>query len=152
MVGTSLAIEGNMVNIKQFRKILGSNPDQAIHIMLPDGRFVPDHFHITEVGHVHKKFIDCGGNHRDTTHCALQVWTANDTEHRLDTAKLAKIMDYAKCCVGDELDLMVEYGVETVSQYPVANIEVTPMGILMVLGNKPTACLAPDKCGIKGCC
>jgi hypothetical protein len=52
----------------------------------------------------------------------------------------------------DELPLVVEYGSDTISQYPVGDVEITPKGLLLVLGVKPTACLAPDKCGVTGCC
>jgi hypothetical protein len=33
----------------------------AVNFQLPDKSFVPAHFHVTEVGKVTKKFIDCGG-------------------------------------------------------------------------------------------
>jgi hypothetical protein len=58
----------------------------------------------------------------------------------------------------DEIPVEVEYEQDAISQFPVADIEVTPAGLLFVLGSKHTACLAPDKCGIgtpstvkKGC-
>ena len=53
--------------------ILSENPAAAVHLMLPDHSFVPAHFHVTEVGRVHKDFIDCGGTVRSTTACVLQV-------------------------------------------------------------------------------
>jgi len=75
------------MNINAFREVLTANPEAAIRFMLPDGDFVPAHFHITEVGRVHKDFIDCGGTVRSTTACVLQVWVAGDLEHRLNTFK-----------------------------------------------------------------
>jgi Family of unknown function (DUF6428) len=120
--------------------------------MLPGGEFVPDHFHITEVGRVHKQFIDCGGTRRETLSCTLQVWVANDKKHRLNSTKLNKIMDMAAPLLDDDVPLVIEYGRETVAQYPVGDVEVTPKGLLLVLGAKPTECLAPDKCGVQGCC
>ncbi len=36
----------------------------AINFKLPDGTFLPSHFHVTEVGLVSKHFIDCGGTER----------------------------------------------------------------------------------------
>ncbi len=35
-----------------------------IVFQLPNGEFVPPHFHITEVGAVSRHFIDCGGTER----------------------------------------------------------------------------------------
>jgi hypothetical protein len=34
---------------------------ENVTFMLPNGSFVPEHFHVTEVGLVTKNFIDCGG-------------------------------------------------------------------------------------------
>ena len=142
-----------------FLNVLSENPEASVHMMLPDRSFVPAHFHITEVGRVHKDFIDCGGTIRSTTACVLQVWVAQDFEHRLDTTKLAKIVQIAAPLLkSTELPVEVEYenGTGTVSQYLVAAAEGTPSGILLSLGLKHTACLALDKCGIvevaSSCC
>lgn len=122
--------------------------------MLPDGRFVPGHFHVTEVGRVQKDFIDCGGTRRSTTSCVLQVWVADDTDHRLAAGKLAGIMEVAAPLLGsEELPVEVEYESGVVSQYPIGRAEATPSGLLFELRTKHTACLAPQKCGIdSGCC
>ena len=32
-----------------------------VEFQLEDGTFVPEHFHVTEVGQIIKNFIDCGG-------------------------------------------------------------------------------------------
>jgi hypothetical protein len=140
------------MNVKKFNQLLADNPDSALHVMLPDGEFVPDHFHITEVGRVEKQFIDCGGTRREAVCCVLQIWVANDKDHRLPSTKLGEIMKVAGSLLADDLPLVVEYGSGTVSQYPVGDVEVTPKGLLLVLGAKPTACLAQEKCGVKGCC
>lgn len=137
------------------RRVLTENPDQAIHWMLPDGDFVPAHFHITEVGRVHKVFVDCGGTPRELVTCLLQVWTANDVDHRLSTTKLADILKYTETLFGKENPpVEVEYESTVISQYPVGGIEITPAGVLFTLGTKHTECLAPDKCGVggTGCC
>jgi hypothetical protein len=140
------------MNMQKFNDLLANNPDVAVCVMLPNGEFVPDHFHITEVGRVHKQFIDCGGTRRESLSCVLQIWVANDTDHRLDSTKLGKITKAAAAIVEDDLPLVVEYGSDTVATYPLGDVEVTPKGLLLVLGNKPTACLAMDKCGVEGCC
>ena len=140
------------MNVEKFSRLLASNPSAALYVMLPNGEFVPDHFHITEVGRVHKQFIDCGGTRRESLSCVLQVWVANDTDHRLNSTKLSQVMRVAAGLVSDDMPLVVEYGSETVANYPLGDVEVTPKGLLLVLGAKPTACLAPDKCGVEGCC
>jgi thioredoxin type arsenate reductase len=126
-----------------------------MHFMLPDQSFVPAHYHITEVGRVHKDFIDCGGTVRSLTSCMLQIWVATDLDHRLETTKLAKILEVARPLLKtDDLPVEVEYEDAVVAQYPLGGAEVTPSGILFHLGSKHTACLAPEKCGVggEGCC
>ena len=143
------------MTVRDLLMFLERNHGQQMHWMLPDGSFVPAHSHITEVGRVQKDFIDCGGTVRSATSCLLQVWVANDTDHRLETNTLASIMAVAEPLLAtDELPLEVEYEDGVISQYPVAGMEVTPSGLLFSLGTKHTACLAPEKCGVDGtgCC
>ena len=146
------------MKIGAFLDSLTANPGAAIQFMLPDGDYVPAHFHITEIGRVHKDFVDCGGTVRSSTACVLQVWVADDVRHRLDASTLARIFRTARPLLGsDELPMEVEYESGVVSQFPVSAAEVTPSGILFHLGAKHTACLAPDRCGVaipgaKGCC
>ncbi|MGL6076407.1 MAG: DUF6428 family protein [Fimbriiglobus sp.] len=150
------------MTLDQFLTVLHNNPDVGLHWMLPDGDFVPAHFHITEVGRVQKDFIDCGGTIRSTTTCALQVWVAEDVDHRLTTTKLAAITRMAETLLKSvDLPVEIEYDNGTISQFPVAGAEITPAGVLFHLGNKHTACLAPDRCGVPtttagcgttGCC
>ena len=143
------------MNVAEFRAILAAHPEARMHWMLPDRSFVPDHYHITEVGRVQKDFIDCGGTIRSLTSCLLQIWVAEDKDHRLLAKKLATIMEIAGAVLkSDELPVEVEYEEGTISQYPVAGVEVAPAGLLFHLGAKHTACLAPEKCGVEGggCC
>jgi hypothetical protein len=143
------------MTVAEFHRLLLAHPEEKMHWMLPDKSFIPTHYHITEVGRLQKDFIDCGGTVRSLTSCLLQIWVANDTEHRLETTKLATIMQIAKPLLkSDDLPVEVEYEEDVVSQYPVASAEITPAGVLFYLGTKHTACLAPEKCGVDGtgCC
>ena len=145
------------MNLEAFARVLAENPAAPLHLMLPDGSFVPAHFHVTEVGRVQKDFIDCGGTVRSSTACVLQVWVAQDTDHRLDTTKLAGILRLAAPLLKTaDLPVEVEYEDGRVSQFPVSAAEVTPSGVLLHLGAKHTACLAPDQCGLdasgRSCC
>ena len=143
------------MNVNEVQNLLAAHPGEKMHFMLPDKSFVPAHFHITEVGRVQKDFIDCGGTVRSATTCLLQVWVAHDVDHRLETTKLAKIMEIAQPLLGsDQLPVEIEYEGEAISQYPLGGAESTPSGLLFYLGSKHTACLAPEKCGVggTGCC
>ncbi|QJX00409.1 DUF6428 family protein [Frigoriglobus tundricola] len=145
------------MTIGEFQTVLTRAPNAPIHLMLPDGDFVPAHFHVTEIGRVQKDFIDCGGTSRSTVSCVLQVWVAQDTAHRLTAGKLVDILGLAAPLLkSDALPVEVEYEGATVSQFPVASAELTPSGVLFHLGTKHTDCLAPDRCGVgpagTGCC
>jgi hypothetical protein len=143
------------MTVSEVLAMLVANPGVKMHLMLPDSTFIPAHYHITEVGRVQKDFIDCGGTVRSLASCVLQVWVASDFDHRLETTKLAKIIEIARPLLqSDDLPVEVEYEDAVVSQYPVGSAEVTPSGILFSLGTKHTACLAPEKCGVGGeaCC
>jgi hypothetical protein len=146
-------IYGEPMKLKEVIKILEANLDQPLFILLPSGDFVPENFHVTEVGKVQKTFIDCGGTHREVTTCLLQTWATHDLDHRLQSTKLAKIIKMASKVLGsDDFETEVEYGEEVAAQYKLMDIEITPKGLLFVLQGKKTDCLAPDKCGINNCC
>jgi hypothetical protein len=139
-----------------------AHPDTALRVELPDGSAVPAHFHVTEVGRVRKDFIDCGGTVRSWERCVLQVWVADDRDHRVSAGKLAKIIRLAAPILGDHADaeVEVEYDVGVITQFPVLAVgRTTGAGIVLRLGGKHTACLAPDRCGVAdsacaapGCC
>lgn len=143
------------MNIKSLIKILEDNKDSSLHMILSTGESVPEHFHVTEVGRVHKKFIDCGGVERESIICSLQAWTAHDVEHRLTAGKLAKILKLGEKVLGnDDLPVEIEYGSDVASNYGLSDVKVGSQSLLFVLVGKKTDCLAPDKCGVNkcGCC
>jgi hypothetical protein len=143
------------MTVREFCHAIDGHPGMKMHWMLPDNSFVPTHYHITEVGRVRKDFIDCGGTVRSTAACVLQVWVADDVDHRLETEKLASIMRVAGPLLeSEDLPVEVEYEDAVISQYPIGGMEVTPSGLLFYLGTKHTACLAPEKCKVDGtnCC
>ena len=65
-------------NIKEILPTLDN-----VEFQLENGTFVPEHFHVTEVGVITKHFIDCGGAIRNEKVVNFQLWNANDFEHRL---------------------------------------------------------------------
>lgn len=142
------------MNVGNLLKVLNENKNCLLKIMLPCGKFIPDHFHITEIGLVNKTFIDCGGTVRNAICCLLQAWTACDFEHRITSDKLSKIFSIALSSniVFDSFAVEIEYGEEVVSQYIVDDIKKTSEDLVILLKNKKTDCLAPDKCGIDVCC
>jgi hypothetical protein len=137
------------MTLNELHATLATDVTVAIHMMLPDGTFVPAHFHLTEVGRVQKDFIDCGGTVRSSTTCVLQVWVATDTEHRLNSVKLQSILKLAAPLFPHtDVPVEVEYETDVVAQYPLSAVEATPAGLLFHLGTKHTDCLANDRCGV----
>jgi len=126
-----------------------------ITITLPDGGQVPAHFHVTEVGHVAKKFVDCGGTFRASDTCVLQTFTGSprDDGHRLAAGKLAHILELAKPILPTgELPVEVEFEAGVISQFPLTGVAVEAGRLVLQLGLKHTDCLARDQCGIDDGC
>ena len=143
------------MKVSELRDVLVQNPDSALRFILPTGRAIRADYHVTEVGHVVKRFIDCGGTVRTAEACVLQVWLArNDREHRLAAGRLASILDLAKPVIpSGNLDVEVEYEDSVLSQYPVASFGAKPGMVTFKLGLKHTDCLAREACGLEsGCC
>ncbi|MGL6126664.1 DUF6428 family protein [Chryseobacterium artocarpi] len=115
-----------------------------VEFQLENGAFVPEHFHVTEVGTVTKNFIDCGGTIRQEKVVNFQLWNADDFEHRLKPGKLLNIIKLSEEKLGIEDDeIEVEYQNITIGKY-----DLDFNGKTFILKNKTTACLAEDACGI----
>ena len=140
------------MKLKELKTTLALYPDALPRFTLPDGDEIPAHFHITEVGHVAKRFIDCGGTLHDTTDtCLLQTYVADDVDHRLTAGTFAKILQLgAQVLPHDHLEVEVEYDCCVTAQYPIASATLSGDHIDIRLGEKHTDCLAKQKCGIDG--
>lgn len=115
-----------------------------IAFQLPNGTLVPNHFHVTEIGQITKKFIDCGGTLREENVVNFQLWNANDYDHRLHPEKLLSIIELSeKVLKIEDLEIEVEYQGQTIEKFA-----LDFNGEHFILTNKQTDCLAPDKCGI----
>jgi hypothetical protein len=124
-----------------------------VAFQLPDGGFIPAHFHITEVGHVKKTFVDCGGTRRTQETCLLQTWVANDEDHRLPAGKLADIFAKTHDVLPDhDLPVEIEFEDYVVAQFPVEEARTVDCALTFTLGLKHTDCLAKDVCLPNGCC
>jgi hypothetical protein len=141
------------MNIIELNSHLRAWPDHMVSILLPDGSRVPPHYHVTEIGHVAKKFVDCGGTFRMAEACVLQTLAGSDGHHRLTAGKLAHILDLAKSILPSaDLPVEVEYEDGVISQYPLHEVTVDGASLTLHLGLKHTDCLAKEKCGMDGGC
>ena len=137
------------MKLSELKSLLTEHSDRFFRIRLPDGGAVPVSFHVTEVGRMHKTFIDCGGTLRETTTCQLQVWVGEDYEHRIETGKMASILGKANSILPDDtVPVEIEYEDRVISQYTISGHEVLDDSVVLVLANKHTECLAPELCGL----
>lgn len=135
------------MNTREFLDLLRSSPDRTIGFATPDGGRVPDHFHVTEVGHLTKSFIDCGGGRHTTGSCLLQIWVADDTDHRLTSAKLLSIFGRAEGLFpGTDLPVEIEFEAPVLTQLPVTRCDVFENSLLFHTELKHTDCMAKDRC------
>ncbi|MDQ1160996.1 hypothetical protein QE422_001364 [Chryseobacterium sp. SORGH_AS 447] len=130
------------MTLEQIKKILPGLSN--VEFQLENGTFVPEHFHVTEIGKVSKHFIDCGGTVRKEEKVNFQLWNADDTEHRLKPGKLLDIIRLSEEQLRiEDLEIEVEYQETTIGKY-----DLDFNGKHFILKNKATACLAQDACEI----
>lgn len=130
------------MKISEIKKHLATA--EEVNFQLPTGDFVPEHFHVTEVGLVTKHFIDCGGTERFGKVANFQLWNADDTEHRLKPQKLLNIIALSEEKLGiGNFEIEVEYQTETIGKY---NLDFIDNNFVLV--TKQTDCLAKDNCGL----
>ncbi len=130
------------MKLSEVKKSLANS--NAVNFKLPDGTFVPEHFHVTEIGLVTKHFIDCGGTVRTEKMANFQLWDAYDVEHRLKPKKLLDIIALSeKILLLEDLEIEVEYQGDTIGKY---GLDFNGKDFLLV--TTQTNCLAKDKCGI----
>lgn len=120
------------------------NNANTINFVLPNGTFVPKHFHVTEAGLITKNFIDCGGTVRTEKVVSFQLWVAGDLDHKLEAEKLLGIIALSEKLFGKEdLEIEVEYQSNTIGKY---GLDFNDQNFLLTA--KQTNCLAKDSCGI----
>lgn len=130
------------MNLSELKNTLQSC--ESLTFKLPNGTNVPAHFHLTELGKTSRKFIDCGGTYREEANASMQLWVAEDVEHRLSAEKWIGIIDMGmdKLELGDE-EIEIEYQSDTIGRYKLG----FENGVFQLMATQ-TDCLAKEKCGI----
>jgi len=131
------------MKLSDVKKALSNLP--AVNFKLPDGSYVPQHFHVTEVGLVTKYFIDCGAVERKEAVVNFQLWEAGDYDHRVAPQKFLQILSLSKKVLGDAEDMNIEVEYQ---QNMIGKFDLEFDGKDFILAPKQTACLAQDACGI----
>ncbi len=137
------------MKLSELKSLLSQHPQRSFRLRLPEGGTVPACFHVTEVARLHKTFLDCGGKLREITTCQLQVWVGDDFQHRIETEKMAAILDLAISILPDDsVPVEIEYQDHVISQYTLSAYELLADSVVLILANKHTECLAPELCGL----
>ena len=138
------------MDLNSLKANLREHPSKNVVFVLPDGDPIPPDFHLTEVGHVVKNFIDCGGTVRRRETCLLQAWVAeDDPDHRLSAERFATILELSRKVVpSEDLDVEVEYEPCAVAQYSIERAEPVEGELRFRLAHKRTDCLAREACGL----
>jgi hypothetical protein len=134
------------VTLVDLRNALETNSKRFLRFVLPDGDYIPAHAHVTEVGHVVRTFIDCGGLTGKEEKLVLQTHIGNDTDYRLRSDRLAKILDLGNRVIPSaELDVDVEYDCCVVAQYPIAEARAEGDHLSLILQRGRTQCRARER-------
>lgn len=130
------------MRLSEFRSKLELSSD--LHFVQLNGKKIPSHFHITELGRSTKHFLDCGGKERIDSVATMQLWTSIDFHHRLKAEKVLKIMDKTqRLFEGEDPELEIEFQQETIGRY---GLKWNDGEFHLVALH--TDCLAKDNCGI----
>lgn len=132
------------MKLSTFKEVLGEL--EEVRFQLPNGKFVESHFHVTEVGAIEKRFIDCGGTKRTEKVVNFQLWSSIDVYHRLGAEKLKSIIELSETELGiEDHEIEVEYQQGTIAKFGLSYNKAEKHFKLI---NKETDCLAKDNCGI----
>lgn len=135
-----------VMNLRTLRLALKENPNTYPRFVLSERNYIPAHAHVTEVGHLVRTFIDCGGLTGKEEKVVLQTRVGRDTEHRLGSARFAKILELGQRVLPNEdLDVEVEYDCCVVSQYSIAEARRDGEHLDLILGRARTQCRARER-------
>jgi len=133
--------------LQQLVEALNKADGRIVRFELPTTSLLTPHVHVTEVARIDKKFVDCGGTLRTDSSCRLQIYQADDTEHRITAAKFAQILAKGAGVLGStNLPVEVEVEAPYLSVFPVIASRLEEKQMVISLGIRNTACLAEDVC------
>ena len=131
------------MKLSEFKLYLKNS--KKVEFQLPNGDYVPSHFHVTEVGLNSKKYIDCGSNIRITNKVNFQLWFADDYNHKISPEKLLRIIELSeKTFMLMDLEIEIEFQQSTIGVF-----DLDYKNDIFQLINKKTDCLDNQKCGFE---
>lgn len=144
------------MKLVELQNVLERHWNTFPRFVLPDGELIPAHAHVTEVGHVVRNFVDCGGLTGREEKVVLQTHVGDDTDHRLRSDGFAKILKLGnRVLPSADLDVAVEYDCCVISQYPIAEAKAEGEHLNLMLERGRTQCRARERHASKtadNCC
>ena len=144
------------MTLHDLQNALEANPRRFSRFVLPNGDYVPAHAHITEVGHVVRNFVDCGGLTGTEEKVVLQTHVGNDADHRLRSDRFAKILRLGNRVIPSaDLPVDVEYDCCVVARYPIVDAKPDGEHLNLILHRGRTQCRARERRESEtaaGCC
>jgi hypothetical protein len=129
------------MKLRELLMALQEAPTTSPRFVLPDGSYIPAHAHVTEVGHVVRTFIDCGGVTGEEEKVLLQTHVGADKEHRLRASRFLKIMELGmRVLPSSDLEVDVEYDCCVVAQYPISEVRRNGEHLDLILQRGRTQC------------
>jgi len=134
------------MTLHDLKNALKANPKRFPRFVLPNGDYIPSHAHVTEVGHVTRSFIDCGGQTGKEEKILLQTHVGDDADHRLRSDRFSKILELGNRVIPSaDLDVDVEYDCCVIAQYPVAEARPDGEHLNLILDRGRTRCRARER-------
>jgi hypothetical protein len=129
------------MTLQGLKNALEANPLRFLRFVLPDGDCIPADAHVTEVGHVVRNFIDCGGLTGKEEKVLLQTHVGDDKDHRLRADRFWKILQLGMRVIpGADLDVDIEYDCCVVAQYPIAEVRREGEHLDLILQRRRIQC------------
>ena len=134
------------MTLRDLQEMLKKHASSFPRFVLPDRSYIPAHAHLTEVSHLVRNFIDCGGMIGKEEKIVLQTHVGDDKEHRLRSDRFAKILQLGTRVIPSaELHVDVEYDCCVVAQYPIARAQSEGNYLNLVLQRGRTQCRARER-------
>jgi hypothetical protein len=134
------------MKLRDLQDALERYPSAFPRFVLPDGDSIPAHAHVTEVGHVVRHFIDCGGTTGKEEKVLLQTHVGPDTDHRLRSDRFAQILRLGnRVLPSADLNVDVEYDCCVLAQYPITEAKLEGKHLNLILNRGRTQCRARER-------
>ncbi|RXG15300.1 hypothetical protein DSM03_102470 [Leeuwenhoekiella aestuarii] len=124
------------ITFSEFKKLLSKS--YKIGFELPNGKLVPNHFTITEIGEQITNSIDLNGKFQKQSYLVLQLKPFGTFNHRLHPEKLLELLKLAEQSFDvEKLTVLIAYEAESTTLYKLEGSE-TYFKLLPVLDESKT--------------